>query len=318
MKKVILSLSFGLISLIAFSANTVGDTCSIITFAIIGDYGSNDSNEFRVAQMVKNWDPDFIVSAGDNSYDDDSGDKLRTNVGKYYGDYIYNAKDTTVNTHHEGKAYLAKKNLFFPCMGNHDAKSDESFKNYLKYFNIPKNYTVSWGPCKMYFFYSGPHGHSNGNGEFDGETKAFIKSNLTSQVSNDSFQLVFFHHPPYCSTKIGNPKIREAFDFDTLNVDAVICGHEHLYERIARKAGIADAPPIYIVCGSGGAELEKEKVIEKRSLEPKFYSAHLDYEHFGAIKATIICTLNIKIIYFEYYTVDSAGYHLDDKYFLKK
>jgi hypothetical protein len=39
-----------------------------IVFAVIGDYGLHSANEEKVALMVKSWNPDFIITSGDNNY----------------------------------------------------------------------------------------------------------------------------------------------------------------------------------------------------------------------------------------------------------
>jgi tartrate-resistant acid phosphatase type 5 len=39
-------------------------------FAVIGDYGEDDGNELAVANLVKSWNPDFIITVGDNKEDD--------------------------------------------------------------------------------------------------------------------------------------------------------------------------------------------------------------------------------------------------------
>ena len=41
-----------------------------VTFAVIGDYGLASQNEADVANLVKSWNPDFIVTTGDNNYPD--------------------------------------------------------------------------------------------------------------------------------------------------------------------------------------------------------------------------------------------------------
>ena len=38
-------------------------------FAVIGDYGEDGGNELTIANLVKNWNPDFIITVGDNNYD---------------------------------------------------------------------------------------------------------------------------------------------------------------------------------------------------------------------------------------------------------
>ena len=37
-------------------------------FAVIGDYGIDSEAEARVARMVSGWNPDFVITTGDNNY----------------------------------------------------------------------------------------------------------------------------------------------------------------------------------------------------------------------------------------------------------
>ena len=41
-----------------------------IRFAVIGSYGSNDVHENEVANLVKSWSPDFIITTGNNNLPD--------------------------------------------------------------------------------------------------------------------------------------------------------------------------------------------------------------------------------------------------------
>ena len=41
---------------------------ALARFAVIGDYGNDSADEARVARMVSGWDPDFIITTGDNNY----------------------------------------------------------------------------------------------------------------------------------------------------------------------------------------------------------------------------------------------------------
>ena len=41
---------------------------SQVKFAAIGDYGLAGPNELAVANLVKSWNPDFIITTGDNNY----------------------------------------------------------------------------------------------------------------------------------------------------------------------------------------------------------------------------------------------------------
>src|SRR5574341_300066 len=39
-----------------------------VVFAVIGDYGTGDQVEGAVADLVKSWQPEFIITTGDNNY----------------------------------------------------------------------------------------------------------------------------------------------------------------------------------------------------------------------------------------------------------
>src|SRR5207249_4060299 len=58
------------------------------TFAVIGDYGSDDGNELQVAQLVKSWNPDFVLTTGDNVYPGADYDNIDLRIGKYYAEFI--------------------------------------------------------------------------------------------------------------------------------------------------------------------------------------------------------------------------------------
>ena len=38
------------------------------TFAVVGDFGSGNTNETAVASMIESWNPDFVLTVGDNAY----------------------------------------------------------------------------------------------------------------------------------------------------------------------------------------------------------------------------------------------------------
>ena len=57
-------------------------------FAVIGDYGTDTANELAVANLVKSWDPAFVITAGDNNYDVGSAATIDRNIGKYYQEFI--------------------------------------------------------------------------------------------------------------------------------------------------------------------------------------------------------------------------------------
>ena len=72
------------------------------SFAVIGDYGTGTIVEARVAEMVRQWNPDFVVTVGDNNYgplspepaDFDPPVTFWTRfVGAFYGQFILRRVD---------------------------------------------------------------------------------------------------------------------------------------------------------------------------------------------------------------------------------
>ena len=116
-----------------------------ISFAVIGDYGLAGQNEADVANLVKSWNPDFIVTVGDNNYNDGSAWSIDQNIGQYYHDYIY------PYTGKYGTGSPIRR--FFPSLGNHDYGGDTDANAYFKYFGFYKQesfYDFVQGP--VHFF----------------------------------------------------------------------------------------------------------------------------------------------------------------------
>ncbi len=177
----------------AKASNAVNEQADSIVFAVIGDYGADTPQEDSVANMVKSWHPDFIITVGDNNYYDGSAETIKDHIGKYYGDYIYNP-DAKPEWQCHGRAAQEKRNRFFPAPGNHDNYSKPPLKPYLDYFTLPgdeKNYDFSWGPVHFYSINTGTEG-------FLRDTSAEAKwLHKTSAKDSQAFKIVYFHHPPY-------------------------------------------------------------------------------------------------------------------------
>src|SRR5688572_21671675 len=66
-----------------------------LTIGVIGDYGSaylggaSFSNVQAVANLIKSWNPDFIITTGDNNYPDGEASNIDTNIGQFFREYIY-------------------------------------------------------------------------------------------------------------------------------------------------------------------------------------------------------------------------------------
>lgn len=60
-----------------------------VKFAVIGDFGSQNEGNQKVSQLVKSWNPDFIITTGDNNYPSGERETIDKNIGAFYSQYIY-------------------------------------------------------------------------------------------------------------------------------------------------------------------------------------------------------------------------------------
>lgn len=199
-----------------------------VRFAVIGDFGLAGPAAEAVAGLVAAWDPEFVVTVGDNNYPSGSELTFDQNVMAYYGDYV-------------------REERFFPALGNHDwgnyTVETLPFPTFFPY--LPGNkryYDLVTGPVHILVLDSDPR-------EPDGVTPEskqgqWLREKL--RTSTAAWQVVVFHHAPYSSGRHGNMEWMQ-WPFAEWGADLVLTGHDHTYERIHRD-GI-----VYIVNGLGGA-----------------------------------------------------------------
>lgn len=208
----------------------------VITFAAIGDYGSDDQHELDVANLVKSWNPEFIITLGDNNYPSGEASTIDANIGKYYHEYIYPYR----GSYGPGSA----TNRFWPSVGNHDWDNQigPKLQPYLDYFTLPGNeryYDIVRGP--VHFFMLDSDGE-----EPDGYKSTSIQANWLKNklaTSTAPWKVVVVHHPPF-SSRTSYPNLQ--WPFQQWGASAVLAGHAHLYERVM-KNGIP-----FITNGLGG------------------------------------------------------------------
>src|SRR5439155_11033492 len=208
-------------------------------FAVIGDYGSDSSNENRVANLVKGWSPDFVVTDGDNNYPHGEASTIDQNIGQYYHSFIGNYK----GSYGAGSS----TNRFWPALGNHDW--DVGDQPYLNYFTLPNNeryYNVVLCGVLVQLIVIDSDSHEP-DGTSSTSTQAnWLKNGLAASTA--CFKLVDFHHPPY-TTWSGGSTTYMRWPFPSWGADVVLTGHAHLYERLD-----ASGFP-YIVNGLGGEDI---------------------------------------------------------------
>lgn len=208
-----------------------------LRFAVIGDFGQAGGNEKGVAELVKGWAPDLVITTGDNNYPDGTAATIDGNIGQYYAPFIH----PYFGDYGDGSP--TGTNRFFPTLGNHDTKTG-SGQPYLDYFTL-------YGNERYYDFVRGPVHFFALNStltEQDGRTvgsKQAIWLQNALAASDAPWKIVYFHHPPYSSSNHGSTTALQ-WPFKEWGASIVLTGHDHGYERIVRDGFT------YIVNGLGG------------------------------------------------------------------
>jgi tartrate-resistant acid phosphatase type 5 len=207
-----------------------------VRFAAIGDFGYAGPDEQAVADLVKAWRPEVIITLGDNNYPLGSADTIDLNIGLFYHDYL--------------GPYLGRfgcgspRNRFFPSLGNHDWMTTDA-RPYLDYFSLPGNeryYDVTWGPVHFFALDSDP-AEPDGNTS-DSPQGAWLKAALAA--SKARWKIVYMHHAPFSSGPHGSTPTSQ-WPYKAWGADLVLAGHDHDYERFD-----VDGLP-FVVNGLGGA-----------------------------------------------------------------
>lgn len=216
-------------------------------FAAIGDYGSDGAAELAVANLVKGHNPEFIITSGDNNYPAGSAATIDVNIGKYFHNYIY----PYYGSYNANDPDTATQNHFFPALGNHDLDGQLG-QPYFDYFTLPEAYP---GNERYYTFVKGNVQFialNSDSREPDGNTynspQAFWLLGVLS-ASTAPWKIVYFHHAAYSSSAVHGNSPWMQWPFENWGVSAVICGHDHDYERIME----GNIP--YFVNGTGGRSL---------------------------------------------------------------
>jgi len=210
-----------------------------VRFAVVGDYGQPVPAAAAVAARIAAWNPELVITTGDNNYPDGEQATIDANIGQYYSAFIH----PYVGSYGPG----ASTNRFFPSLGNHDWVTPGAAP-YLAYFTLPGNeryYDFVRGPVHFLAVDSDvnePDGNTAASAQAD-----WLRSRLAT--SRSPFRVVYLHHPPYSSSSGHGSQVELQWPYREWGASVVLAGHDHVYERIDR-----DGFP-YIVCGTGGANL---------------------------------------------------------------
>ena len=277
---------------ISLSGTVLGAASTPTTFAVIGDYGDFSVNADNVAAMVELWEPEFIITAGDNQYGNvavGSGDWTR-GIGNLYGEFILGRGD---NRYPEQTSEVQR---FFPSLGNHDVLGG-SAEGYLDYFNddvvggrLPAG---ADGPLGTYYdfqrgavhFFAVDSERARTNAASRAAQMQWLETALAESTA--AWKLVYFHDPPFSSS--GSDAAMQ-WPFAAWGADAVLTGHKHNYERL-----LSDSLPYFVVGTSGASLLPFTTVVAESE-------ARYDVD-FG----TMLVTASASQITFDFFSIDDGA-----------
>jgi predicted phosphodiesterase len=206
-----------------------------VRFAVIGDAGRGDDAQYDIARQMVAWRArypfDFVLMLGDNIYPPHTPEEYRRKFEDPYA------------------PLLEAGVTFHAAIGNHD---DPAQLHYDKF---------SMGGQRYYTFRRSERRLSGLAGagvrffvldsrSIDPVQLEWLKRELSA--SGTSWKICYMHHPLYTSGRYGASagSLRAVLEPVLVegDVDVVLSGHEHFYERLLPQHGIT-----YFISGAGGA-----------------------------------------------------------------
>lgn len=211
-----------------------------VKFLVIGDSGTGDRGQTETGAQM--WAAhsvfpfDFAIMLGDNLY---GGERPQDFVSKFERPY---------------KPMLDANIPFYAALGNHDDPN----QRFYKHFGMGGQRFFTYQKKDARFFVL----DSN---YMDKDQQRWLEEELSK--SNAKWKIAYFHHPLYSSgaahgSEVDLRSIVEPL-FIKYNLNVVIAGHEHFYERIKPQKGI------YYFTAGGSAKLRGGDIMTNTGLTEK-------------------------------------------------
>jgi predicted phosphodiesterase len=217
---------------------------SAFSFAVVGDTQKNPRMTAKVAKVMYDRRPHFVVHCGDVV---DSGPDKAEWVHELFAPC----------------AELFARCPVFPTIGNHE--KDHAW--YYRYFSLPDpeyRYRYRYGNADFFVV------DSNRSLRPESEQYGWLEDQLGR--SDATWKFVYHHHPAWTSDAddygdtltgpgtFGDPNVRGLVKlYEKHKVDVVFNGHIHLYERTwpIRDGKVDPRGVVYVTSGGGGGKLEE-------------------------------------------------------------
>ncbi|MFI6481698.1 discoidin domain-containing protein [Nonomuraea sp. NPDC050663] len=201
----------------------------------------------KTAALVQTMNPEFVITMGDNQYDD----ALISDFRNYYD-----------------KSWGAFKSKTRPTPGNHETYDPAgSLAGYKAYFG-----SIAYPNGKPYYSYDHGNWHfvALDSNDFGSTQLNWLKADLAANTKK--CVAAYWHHPLYSSGEHGNQPVARA-TYQALydaRADLVLGGHDHHYERFGPQNanGGSDTQGIVsIIGGTGGASPYAIENVQPNSLK---------------------------------------------------
>ena len=294
--------AFALFDDVASAIAPAGET---LTFAAFGDYGwSDDGNEQAVADIVDAKDVDLIITTGDNTYGSSiqspATSTIDYNIGKSYAGYI----GDYAGAYGPG----SPTNRFFPAPGNHDYTDGDGIAAYLAYFTLPGAGITTSGTSGSELYYDFVEGPVHffaldsdvGQPGVDPDAqKAWLQAQLAASTAR--WKVVYFHHAAFSSSTHHGSNIHMQWPFEAWGADAVLAGHDHVYERILRDDNADGTDLVYLTTGAGGMSLYSFGAAAVPGSQVRYS------DNYG----TVIAAADSNSLTFEFWSITGGGTLID-------
>ena len=206
-----------------------------VRFAVIGDSGRGDQAQHEIARQMVAWRAkfpfDFVLMLGDNIYPPNTPQDYVTKFEEPY------------------QELLAAGVTFHAAIGNHDPPGQLNYAKFnmegKRYYTFRRNEQRLRGlsGAGVRFFVLDSR-------SLDPRQLAWLSDELAGSAT--TWKICYFHHPIYTSGRYssGARALRLALEPILIagDVDVVLSGHEHFYERMRPQHGIA-----YFISGGAGS-----------------------------------------------------------------
>ena len=237
-------------------------------FAILGDMGTGDDNQLRVAKSLKK-----LIDL----------EKLQYVTG--LGDNIYDCGATTVddiqfvNKFEKPYSKIDNKIKFYMTLGNHDygehyckCQVEDRELLQIKYGQLSQKNGKKWYmPSRYYTFRRGDIEFFALDANVDKQTRKEIDEQIRYmkpkiEKSTAKWKIAYGHQPWVSIGDHGNapPKLHKFFNslFGSGLIDIYMCGDDHNKQLIEKTLLKINKKMILIVCGTGGRETDKPYNLE--------------------------------------------------------